>query len=92
MMFISSYYPTYLTNAYRENPNFDEKTMNSAEWYLITEVLPQIIQACRKGEDNIVLYRKDFPTEDMENELCRILLYRGFHTIGTFNSVKVVWY
>ena len=91
-MFISSCYPIYLTNAYKANPNFDENSMKDAEWYLLTVILPKIIQACREGKNSIKLYRKDFPTESMENEICRILSYRGFHTYGTSNSVEVTWY
>lgn len=91
-MFISSYYPIYLTNAYKNNPNFDEKNMRDAEWYLLSDVLPKIIQACREGKNSVTIYRKDFPSKQMEDEVLRILSYRGFHTYGTFDRTEITWY
>lgn len=91
-MFISSYYPDFVTRKYQDNPNFDEKELNNADWYLFAEITPQIIKAVREGKSRIVLYRKDFPSKQVESEVCRMLNYRGYHTIGDLISIVVTWY
>ena len=91
-MFISSYYPNFVTEKYQENPNFNEKELNNANWYLFAEVAPQIIKAVREGKHRIVLYRKDFPSKQVEDEVNNMLQYLGYCTIGDFISIAVTWY